>query len=131
MIRRRLNPNSSDDNTLKLSSGLQHLGTDKWKSTRTITTLSAMIYLNAAGESVTKTWSPAKDTWATIKAALETEVGVGGYYIGNEDDYGIKVVPDGSDFIVTFTGDIKVTSLSGSATTVTALGNDNQASPGF
>jgi hypothetical protein len=131
MIKKRLNPNSSDDNTLKLGSALQHLGTDKWKSTRTITTLSAMIYINAAGESVTKTWSPAKDTWATIKAALETEVGVGGYYLGNDDDYGIKVVPDGSDFIVTFTGDIKVTSLSGSATTVTAIANQNQAAPGF
>lgn len=131
MIKKRLNPNSSDDNTLKLGSALQHLGTDKWKSTRTITTLSAMIYINAAGESVTKTWSPAKDTWATIKAALEAEVGVGGYYLGNDDDYGIKVVPDGSDFIVTFTGDIKVTSLSGSATTVTAIANQNQAAPGF
>jgi hypothetical protein len=131
MIRKRLNPNSSDDNTLKLGSALQHLGTERWKSTRTITTLTAMVYLNSEGESVTKTWDPAKTTWATIKAALETEVGVGGYYLGNDDDYGIKVVPDGSNFIVTFTGDIKVTSLSGSATTVTALGNDNQASPGF
>lgn len=131
MIRKRLNPNSSSDNTLKLGTALQHLPTEQWKSTRTITTLSAMVYLNAAGESVTKTWDPAKTTWATIKAALETEVGVGGYYLGNDDDYGIKVVPDGSNFIVTFTGDIKVTSLSGSATTVTAIANENQAPAGF
>ena len=131
MIRKRLNSNSSSDNTLKLGSASQHLPTEQWKSTRTITTLSAMVYLNAAGESVSKTFSPAKTTWATIKAALETEVGVGGYYLGNDDDYGIKVVPDGSDFIVTFTGDIKVTSLSGSATTVTAIANENQVAPGF
>lgn len=131
MIRKRLNPNSSSDNTLKLGTALQHLPTDKWMSTRTITTLSAMVYLNSAGESTSKTWSPAKETWADIKAALETEVGVGGYYLGNDDDYGIKVVPDGSNFIVTFTGDIKVTSLSGSATTVTAIANENQAPAGF
>ena len=131
MIRRRLNPNSSADNTLKLSSALQHGTTDKWKSTRTITTLSAMIYLNSAGESVTKTWSPAKSTWATIKAALEAEIAVGGYYLGNDSDYGLKVVPNGSDFDVEIKGDIKVTSLSGSSTTVTALANDNQVTPGF
>lgn len=131
MIRKRLNPNSSSDNTFKLGTALQHLPTDQWKSTRTITTLSAMVYLNSEGVSTSKTFSPALTTWATIKAALETEVGVGGYYLGNDDDYGIKVVPDGSDFIVTFTGDIKVTSLSGSATTVTAIANENQAPAGF
>lgn len=131
MIRKRLNPNSSNDNTLKLGSALQHQGTDKWKSTRTITTLSAMVYLNSEGVSTSKTFSPALTTWATIKAALETEIGVGGYYLGNDDDYGIKVVPNGSDFDVTFKGDIKVTSLSGSNTTVTAIANDNQASAGF
>ena len=131
MIRKRLNPNSSDDNTLKLGSALQHLGTSGWKSSRTITTLTGMVYLNSEGASITKAWSPALTTWATIKAALEAEVAVGGYYLGNDSDYGIKVVPDGSNFIVTFTGDIKVTSLSGSATTVTALSNENQAPAGF
>jgi hypothetical protein len=131
MIRKRLNPNSSADNTLKLGSALQHLPTDRWKCTRTITTLTAMIYLNSEGVSITKTWGTAPTTWAGIKAALEAEVGVGGYYLGNDDNYGIKVIPNGSDFDVEFTGDIKVTSLSGSATTVVALGNDNQATPGF
>jgi hypothetical protein len=131
MISKRLNINSSDDNTLKLGSALQHLPTERWKSTRTITTLTAMVYLNSEGVSTSKTFSPALTTWATIKAALETEIGVGGYYLGNDDDYGIKVVPNGSDFDVTFKGDIKVTSLSGSATTVTAISNDNQASAGF
>lgn len=131
MIRKKLNPNSSSDNTLKISSGLAHLTTDQWLSVKTIATLTNMTYLNSEGVSTTKTWSPAKSTWADIKSAIETEVGVGGYYLGNESDYGLKVIPNGSDFDIEIKGDIKVTTLSSGATTVTAIANQNQAEPGF
>jgi hypothetical protein len=131
MILKRLNPNSSDDNAFGVSSALAHNSVDKWKCTKTITTLTNMTYLDSEGVSVTKTWSPSKTTWATIKAAIETELGVGGYYLANGEDYGLKVVPNGSDFDITFKGDVKVTTLTSGATTVAALANENYAAAGF
>ena len=131
MVLKRLNPNSSDDNAFGVSSALAHNSVAKWKCTETITTLTNMTYLDSEGVEVVKTWSPAKSTWATIKAALETELGVGGYYLSNGEECGVKVVPNGSDFDITFKGDVKVTTLSSSSTTVAAIANENYAAAGF
>jgi hypothetical protein len=131
MILKRLNPNSSNDNAFGLSSALAHNSVEKWKSTKTITTLTNMTYLNSEGVSVTKAWSPAKTTWVDIKAAIEAEIGVGGYYLSNGEDYGLKVIPNASNFDIELKGDIKVTTLSSGATTVVSLAGENFAEAGF
>lgn len=131
MVRKRSNINASATNSFKLTSAGVYENVAKYKNTVTIATLTGFVFKGADGSTVTKTYSPAKTTWATIKEALEAALVEAGYVLDNGSEYGLKVVPDGSNFDIEIKGDVMVTSISSVSATVEPLASENQAPVGL